>query len=143
MSILMKQGLLSWSPCHNHFLCRLSPTAIKTSQSAKPISPFTIFATLNGTNPRKESKDGVFKHELLTIVDFKERMFSRFPATELIMANALMFTTAPEALAETCAAENSVFNMPLFLFVSLIGATVGGKSLANSCNPSTLFLVSR
>ncbi|KAL2500556.1 Protein FLUORESCENT IN BLUE LIGHT [Forsythia ovata] len=126
MSILMKQGLLSWSPCRPHFLCRLSPTAIKTSQSAKPISRFSIFATLNGTNPRKECKDGVFKHEVLTIVDFKERMFSRFPATELIMANALMFTTAPEALAETCVAENSVFNMPLFLFVSLVGATVGG-----------------
>ncbi|CAA2969593.1 FLUORESCENT IN BLUE LIGHT, chloroplastic [Olea europaea subsp. europaea] len=42
------------------------------------------------------------------------------------MANSLMFTTAPEALAETCVAENSVFNMPLLLFVALIGATVGG-----------------
>lgn len=60
-------------------------------------------------------------------------MFTRFPATALIMANALMFTTAPEALAETCVAENSVFNMPLLLFVALIGATVGGKALANSC----------
>ncbi|CAI9782404.1 unnamed protein product [Fraxinus pennsylvanica] len=134
MSILMKQGLLSWSSRHPHFVCGLSPSAIKTPQSAKPYSPFTIFATLKGTSPntcgtsshlRKESKDGGFKYEVLSTVDFKETI-SGFPATAVIVANALMLTTAPEALAETCVAENSVFSMPLLLFVSLIGATVGG-----------------
>ncbi|KAJ9179431.1 hypothetical protein P3X46_011219 [Hevea brasiliensis] len=40
--------------------------------------------------------------------------------------NALMWTTPFEALAETCEADNSFFNMPLLLFVALIGATVGG-----------------
>ncbi|CAA2969592.1 FLUORESCENT IN BLUE LIGHT, chloroplastic [Olea europaea subsp. europaea] len=126
MSILMKQGLLSWSHRHPHSLCRFFPTAFRIPQSAKSISPCTLFDTPNRTNLSKESKDGVFKQEVLTVVDFKEKVFTRFPATALIMANSLMFTTAPEALAETCVAENSVFNMPLLLFVALIGATVGG-----------------
>ncbi|XP_022893679.1 protein FLUORESCENT IN BLUE LIGHT, chloroplastic [Olea europaea var. sylvestris] len=126
MSTLMKQGLLSWSHRHPHSLCRFFPTAFRAPQYAKPISPCTVFDTLNRTNLRRESKDGVFKQEVLTVVDFEEKVCTRFPATALIMANALMFTTAPEALAETCVAENSVFNMPLLLFVALIGATVGG-----------------
>lgn len=37
-----------------------------------------------------------------------------------------MLTTPFKALAETCEADNSFFNMPLLLFVALIGATVGG-----------------
>ncbi|KAE8688633.1 Protein FLUORESCENT IN BLUE LIGHT [Hibiscus syriacus] len=40
--------------------------------------------------------------------------------------NILIFTAPFKALAETCEANNSFFNMPLLLFVSLIGATVGG-----------------
>lgn len=48
-----------------------------------------------------------------------------------LASNALMLTTPFIALAETCEAENSAFNMnmPLLLFVALIGATVGGKVL--------------
>lgn len=53
----------------------------------------------------------------------------RFPAMELLLGNALMLTTPLKALAETCEAENSFFNMPLLLAVALVGATVGGKIL--------------
>lgn len=46
----------------------------------------------------------------------------------VLFANALLLTAPLEALAETCEAEQSVFNMnmPLLLLVALIGATVGG-----------------
>lgn len=44
-----------------------------------------------------------------------------------VATNALMLATPLNALAETCETDNSVFNMPLLLFVSLVGATVGGK----------------
>ncbi|KAI4325368.1 hypothetical protein MLD38_030773 [Melastoma candidum] len=44
----------------------------------------------------------------------------------LFMANALLLTCPLEALAETCEADSSFFNMPVLLFVALIGATVGG-----------------
>ncbi|XP_041018460.1 protein FLUORESCENT IN BLUE LIGHT, chloroplastic isoform X1 [Juglans microcarpa x Juglans regia] len=52
----------------------------------------------------------------------------RTPTMAFIVSNALMLTTPFKAVAETCEAENSVFNMnmPLLLFVALIGATVGG-----------------
>lgn len=43
-----------------------------------------------------------------------------------LVTNALMWNTPVEALAETCEADNSIFNMPLLLFVALVGATVGG-----------------
>ncbi|KAK4487506.1 hypothetical protein RD792_005850 [Penstemon davidsonii] len=59
----------------------------------------------------------------------KERFNSRLPATTVVVSNALLMFAKPlEALAETCEADNSVFNMnmPLLLFVALIGATVGG-----------------
>ncbi|PRQ34939.1 hypothetical protein RchiOBHm_Chr5g0074611 [Rosa chinensis] len=51
----------------------------------------------------------------------------RFPAMELLLGNALMFTAPLNALVETCEADNSFFNMPLLLSVALVGATVGGK----------------
>ncbi|KAI7986968.1 hypothetical protein LOK49_LG14G02190 [Camellia lanceoleosa] len=50
----------------------------------------------------------------------------RSPAVALIVTNALMLSMPFEALAETCEADRSVFNMPLLLFVALVGATVGG-----------------
>lgn len=46
-----------------------------------------------------------------------------------LVTNALMWTTPFEALAETCEADSSIFNMPLLLFVALVGATVGGMIL--------------
>ncbi|KAK2651398.1 hypothetical protein Ddye_011254 [Dipteronia dyeriana] len=51
---------------------------------------------------------------------------SRSTAMAFVVANAFMLTTPLKALAETCEADNSLFNMPLLLFVALVGATVGG-----------------
>ncbi|XP_074268248.1 protein FLUORESCENT IN BLUE LIGHT, chloroplastic-like isoform X2 [Silene latifolia] len=53
----------------------------------------------------------------------------KFPAMALVLTNAVLMGLAMplEALAETCEADSSsVFNMPLLLFVSLVGAIVGG-----------------
>ncbi|XP_050379366.1 protein FLUORESCENT IN BLUE LIGHT, chloroplastic isoform X1 [Argentina anserina] len=50
----------------------------------------------------------------------------RFPGMELLLGNALIFATPLKALAETCEADDSFFNMPLLLSVALIGAAVGG-----------------
>ncbi|GLT59428.1 hypothetical protein SLA2020_322460 [Shorea laevis] len=50
----------------------------------------------------------------------------KFPLMAFFVTNTLMFTTPSQALAETCEADNSFFNMPLLLIVALIGATVGG-----------------
>ena len=49
----------------------------------------------------------------------------RSPAVALIVTNALMLRMPFDALAETCEAT-SAFDMPLLLFVALVGATVGG-----------------
>ncbi|KAK4780362.1 hypothetical protein SAY87_016468 [Trapa incisa] len=49
-----------------------------------------------------------------------------FPAKVLVIYNTLMLAAPFQAMAETCEAENSFFNMPLLLLVALIGATVGG-----------------
>lgn len=46
-----------------------------------------------------------------------------------LVTNAFMLATPFKALAGTCEADNSFFNMPVLLFVALIGATVGGKLL--------------
>lgn len=59
-------------------------------------------------------------------IDFKESLQFRHPASALIVTNALMMTTPLDALAQTCEADTSVYNMPLLLLVALIGATVGG-----------------
>ncbi|XP_050230793.1 protein FLUORESCENT IN BLUE LIGHT, chloroplastic isoform X2 [Mercurialis annua] len=50
----------------------------------------------------------------------------RSSVTAFLVSNALMWTAPFEALAETCEADNSIFSMPLLLFVALVGATVGG-----------------
>ncbi|GAB2233473.1 hypothetical protein Droror1_Dr00002696 [Drosera rotundifolia] len=52
-------------------------------------------------------------------------MLKRLSAA-VLLANALVMAAPFEALAETCEADNSLFNMPLLLSVALIGATVGG-----------------
>ena len=59
------------------------------------------------------------------------------------VSNALMLSTPLKALAETCEANNSVFNinMPLLLPVALMGATVGGKILLASLSLLVLFLL--
>ena len=47
-----------------------------------------------------------------------------------------MFSMPNTALAETCEADTSVFNMPILLAVALIGATVGGKVVMRAGNSS-------
>lgn len=60
-------------------------------------------------------------------LSFNEEVYIlRLPAIAVLLANAMFLTMPLEALAETSEPVNSVFNMPLFLFVALIGATVGG-----------------
>ncbi|ONI15326.1 hypothetical protein PRUPE_3G037600 [Prunus persica] len=73
--------------------------------------------------------DGLFEiHHVLPNKKSQGDIQLRFPAMELLVGNALILTTPLKALAETCEAENSVFNMnmPVLLFVALVGATVGG-----------------
>ncbi|XVE51831.1 hypothetical protein DITRI_Ditri02bG0072500 [Diplodiscus trichospermus] len=57
----------------------------------------------------------------------EEGLWLRVPVTAFLAANILIFTARFEALAETCEADNSFFNMSLLLFVALVGATVGGS----------------
>lgn len=63
---------------------------------------------------------------MLKLLLWQENMQVNFPAMAFLVSNALMFTAPFKALAETCEADNSVFNMPILLSVALIGATVGG-----------------
>ncbi|XVF74279.1 hypothetical protein PTKIN_Ptkin13bG0097500 [Pterospermum kingtungense] len=49
------------------------------------------------------------------------------PVTAFLATNILIYTAPFKALAETCEADNSFLNMPVLLFVALIGATVGGS----------------
>ncbi|CAL0315466.1 unnamed protein product [Lupinus luteus] len=55
-----------------------------------------------------------------------EDTHQRFSSLIFLASNILMFSTPCQALAETCEADNSSFNMPLLLAIALIGATVGG-----------------
>ncbi|KAK4432300.1 protein FLUORESCENT IN BLUE LIGHT, chloroplastic [Sesamum alatum] len=135
MTMLMKQGLLTWSPCDPHFISRFSHSYLNPQKSLKPTSSFSIFAARNDPNAsnfisplRKVSENGGSQLEMLASFDFKARMLRRLPATVLIVTNAIMFDKPLEALAETCQTDNSVIdmNMPLLLFVALVGATVGG-----------------
>nr|AFK49273.1 unknown [Medicago truncatula] len=56
----------------------------------------------------------------------KDDMPKRFHSSLFLASNFLMFSMPCKALAETCEADNSMFNMPILLAVALIGATVGG-----------------
>ncbi|KAG6433791.1 hypothetical protein SASPL_105408 [Salvia splendens] len=122
----MKQGILTLSPCQwPRTLSRVSHTSLKIPKNPKPNSFFKIFASINGNAGASTGEDKVL---LLPENDLKERMVLRLPATTIIVSNAILFANPFQALAETCEADNSVFNMnmPLLLFFSLIGATVGG-----------------
>lgn len=52
----------------------------------------------------------------------------RYPGAALLVSNVVLLAMPLDAFAETCEADNSVFNMnmPVLLVVALIGATVGG-----------------
>ena len=60
-----------------------------------------------------------------------------------LISNPLMLSTSFKALAETCEADNSVFNMnmPLLLSMVLKGKTIGGKVLLASLTPLVLFIL--
>ncbi|KAJ0008003.1 hypothetical protein Pint_29191 [Pistacia integerrima] len=58
--------------------------------------------------------------------DQQGKVLLKSTAMTFFLTNAFMLTTPFKALAETCEADNSFFNMPLLLLVALIGATVGG-----------------
>ncbi|XP_055832782.1 protein FLUORESCENT IN BLUE LIGHT, chloroplastic-like isoform X2 [Solanum dulcamara] len=120
MAIMMKQGLLLWSPCPHSF----SP---KIQSFKQPIFQLT-------NKWRKEEETALLKNFLIQkksnkkgiAIDFK----LRHSAATVIVTNALMMTSPLDALAETCEADtspfNMLFNMPILLLVALIGATVGG-----------------
>ncbi|XP_021716560.1 protein FLUORESCENT IN BLUE LIGHT, chloroplastic-like isoform X2 [Chenopodium quinoa] len=55
-----------------------------------------------------------------------EARIARFPTGAVLLTNAMFLAMPSEALAETSEAVNSFFNMPVLLFVALVGATVGG-----------------
>ncbi|KAL2933161.1 Protein FLUORESCENT IN BLUE LIGHT chloroplastic [Bienertia sinuspersici] len=56
----------------------------------------------------------------------QEPCIVKFPVIAVLLTNAMFMAVPLEALAETSQADNPIFNMPLLLFVALIGATVGG-----------------
>ncbi|KAL3626920.1 hypothetical protein CASFOL_029231 [Castilleja foliolosa] len=136
MTMSMQQGLLPWS-LFDPFISRSSISSFKAQKTLKPVSSFlTKFASINDPRRnasniisylRKESESGGSQLNPPTIFDFKEIMLSRLPLA-VIVANAIMFEKPLKVLAETCKADNSVFNMnmPLLLFVAIVGATVGG-----------------
>jgi tetratricopeptide (TPR) repeat protein len=75
----------------------------------------------------KDTFDGSSKiSTVLHCSNCKEDMQQRFPSLLFLASNILMFSMPCKALAETCEADNSMFNMPILLAVALIGATVGG-----------------
>ncbi|KAH0664002.1 hypothetical protein KY290_029898 [Solanum tuberosum] len=123
MAIMMKQGLLLWSPCPHS----LSP---KIQSFKQPIFQLT--------NKWKKDGEAMLKNFVIQekskkkgiAIDFKEILQFRNSAATIIVANALMMTSPLDALAETCEVDNSpfnmLFNMPILLLVALIGATVGG-----------------
>ncbi|KAI4355404.1 hypothetical protein L6164_004183 [Bauhinia variegata] len=75
----------------------------------------------------RETFDGFSEMQrVLSCSKCQEDTHQSFPSIIFLASNILMFSTPCKVLAETCQADNSVFNMPLLLAVALIGATVGG-----------------
>ncbi|KAI5663593.1 hypothetical protein M9H77_22916 [Catharanthus roseus] len=124
MMAVMRQCPVSWSPYPN-FLGRTSQ-ATRKPQVLKPLC-FSFSSQEEAANElvKKLPKDIIFVQGLGPN-HFKEKASLKFLPTVFVAANALMLATPLHALAETCEADKSVFNMPLLLFVSLVGATVGG-----------------
>ncbi|XP_031102186.1 protein FLUORESCENT IN BLUE LIGHT, chloroplastic-like isoform X2 [Ipomoea triloba] len=123
--MVVQQGLLP-----RRSLCRhaasSSSFSIPKTHTAKP-NLVTISATLAPLSDRqlKNEQGMAVERNSKKSTEWKIFPFMLRPAT-LIVANALMIVTPLEALAETCEVEKSDFSMPLLLFVSLIGAAVGG-----------------
>ncbi|KAI6691612.1 hypothetical protein NL676_028440 [Syzygium grande] len=115
---------------------RSDQPSVKNSLSGKPVSlpakfqkfghascePFEIHHAVQNRKP-------ILHHHHATYTSSSgmlERLHFKFPAAALLITNGLVLTAPFQALAETCEAENSLLNMPLLLFVALVGATVGG-----------------
>ncbi|XP_073145915.1 protein FLUORESCENT IN BLUE LIGHT, chloroplastic [Henckelia pumila] len=128
--MLLKQGLMAWSPNHSRIFSRFSSSSFGTLNPLIPSSSFTTATTRFNASGSTSRVTYVCKckgsqHEMPSD---KATLPSRLPATAFLVVNGLIFAKPFEALAETCEANDSVFstNMPLLLFVALIGATVGG-----------------
>ncbi|CAJ1950717.1 unnamed protein product [Sphenostylis stenocarpa] len=67
-----------------------------------PDTEYTLYGSSKGPN-------------LLHCSKCKENMHQRFPSLIFVASNILMFSMPNTALAETCEADNSLFNMPNFL----------------------------
>ncbi|XP_022148246.1 protein FLUORESCENT IN BLUE LIGHT, chloroplastic isoform X2 [Momordica charantia] len=63
---------------------------------------------------------------LLPLLKCQGNIETRLPVMAFLFTNVFAFSIPLKALAETCEAENSGFNMPILLSVALVGATVGG-----------------
>ncbi|XP_019187664.1 PREDICTED: protein FLUORESCENT IN BLUE LIGHT, chloroplastic-like isoform X2 [Ipomoea nil] len=122
--MVVQQGLLPRSLCRH--AASPSSFSIPKTHTAKP-NLLTISATLASLSDRqlKNEQRMALERNSKKSTGWTIFPFMLRPAT-LIVANALMIVTPLEALAETCEVEKSGFSMPLLLFVSLIGATVGG-----------------
>ncbi|OVA04219.1 Tetratricopeptide repeat-containing domain [Macleaya cordata] len=113
--------------------------------SSTPQIPFEIACKYVYPGPnnfqmteREQTCDSDRRESLYILVNV-ENLFAhqgmkkhRFPLAAFAVANALMLTRPLQALAETCEANNSLFDMPLLLAVALIGATVGGECRISS-----------
>ncbi|GAA0154808.1 hypothetical protein LIER_12683 [Lithospermum erythrorhizon] len=110
MATIMKQGVVVWSPCPNF--------------ASKPHKLFNKSIFFKASKPNTLINNQL--HQPPFAIHLKEMLNLRKSSFTIIFTNALILATPLEALAETCEAENSIFNMPLLLFVALIGATVGG-----------------
>ncbi|XP_051130450.1 protein FLUORESCENT IN BLUE LIGHT, chloroplastic [Andrographis paniculata] len=129
MTMVIQQGFLSRCPnASTKIFPKFSPSSLKSPKSLKPSSLLRIFAAINGGDSRGVGSEE-FQLKLLSGIDFQERFISRLPAGVVLAINALIYAQPLQAAAETCqVADDNIFNMnmPLLLFVALIGATVGG-----------------
>lgn len=73
MTMTMKQGVLTWSPCQwPHSLSRASRSSLKAPKSFKPVSFFKIFASINGNAAAASAgEDKAFLQSLLPENDLK------------------------------------------------------------------------
>lgn len=125
MMAVMRQGPLNWGP-YPRFLCgtpQTTPKAQFPGQVCFTVSSREVEEDREGV-VKKMSKNNISQR--LASIHFKEMASFRFPPVAFLATNALMLASPLNALAETCETDKSVLNMPLLLFVSLVGATVGG-----------------
>ncbi|CAL9078421.1 unnamed protein product [Musa textilis] len=67
-----------------------------------------------------------FQDLIVSYMSDHQRITSFSFSKALTIVSTLGIILPPEVLAETCEADNSIFNMPLLFAIAMIGATVGG-----------------